>query len=307
MNRLRSSLITLLTVGGLVAPITGSANEEKGMLMRVGYPGRLSTDVSREDAQVAVELWARQVTQKMGKRVIPRINFFDNREMLRAAIESESLDLVVLPVLDFLELREQVGIEPSIVSVLNGNWGFEMALLVKRDRNIERLEQLRGGRLMLQTRAAASSLEEIWLETLLRREGLEESGLFFREVKQPEKTSPAVLAVLFGQADAALVRRLAFDTMAELNPQLSQELTAIATSPGYVPTITYFLSSTEPDKRRAILEGALELHTYPRGRQILTLFANDRVIAFTSEHIASVESLVREYRQLVAAADDGSN
>ena len=65
------------------------------------------------------------------------------------------------------------------------------------------------------------------------------------EVREVEKTSPAILAVLFGQADVALVRRQAFETMVELNPQLETDLEVVANSPDYLPTVTCFLSNTD--------------------------------------------------------------
>ena len=76
MNRTIQSAIAATI---LLAPLSGNGDESQPMLMRVGYSGRLSTDVGRGDVQVAVELWARQVTTKMGLEVVPCIGFFDNK------------------------------------------------------------------------------------------------------------------------------------------------------------------------------------------------------------------------------------
>ena len=298
---------SLAVAGVLLGPSRGDGEADPATLMRVGYSGRMSVEVGREDVQVAVELWARQVTTKMGHQVSPRISFFDDSESLRAAIESESLDMVVLPVLDFLDLRDQVSIDPCLVSQFGGRWGYEFVLVTHRAKGINRLQQLEASKLVLHTRSAPTSLELIWLETLLGREGVNRAEEFFGEVRQVAKTSPAILAVLFGQADAALVTRQAYETMAELNPQLRTDLQIIATSPGYIPTVTCFLRNTDPAKREVMYEGALELHTYPKGQQILTLFANDRVIPFAESYLQGILELKSEYQRLGAPASTGGS
>ena len=304
---MRSSMLAAAVAGLLLAPPGGAGEESQPTLMRVGYSGRMSVEVGREDVQVAVELWARQVTVKMGRQVSSRISFFDDRTSLRAAIESESLDVVVLPVLDFLDLRDQVDIEPCLVSQSGGRWGYEFVLVVHRAKGIERLQQLEASKLVLHTRSGANSLERMWLETLLGREGGWRANEFFADVREVAKTSPAVLAVLFGQADVALVMRQAFETMAELNPQLITDLDVIATSPGYIPTVTCFLPNTEQAKKEAIYQGALELHTHPKGQQILTLFANDQVIPFAESYLQGVLDLRSEHQRLGAAARKGGS
>ena len=299
---MRSSIATATAVL-LLAPLGGAGEESQPMSMRVGYSGRMSVEAGREDVQVAIGLWARQVTAKMGRDVVPQISFFDDRESLRAAIENEELDMLVLPVLDYLDLREMVDIEPCLVSQNGGKWGYEFVLIAQRARGIEQLQRLDGGKLVVHTRSSPNSLELMWLETLLGREGLGRADELFGDVREAAKTAPAVLAVLFGQADAALVMHQAFATMAELNPQLKTDLEIIATSPGFIPTVTCFLDRTDPAKKQVIYEGALQLHTHPKGQQILTLFANDRVIPFADSYLQGVLELRSEHQRLGASAD----
>lgn len=310
MNRtVGSSLLAATVAGMLLAPLPGDGDGSQATPMRVGFSGRLSTDVGREDVQVAVELWAREVAKKMALEVVPRISFIDSRDALLSAIESHELDMVVMSVLDYLDLdpAAEVDIEPAMVSESDGAWGFELVLIVRRAAHIQTLQQLENAKLVLQTKPGGSSLEHLWLQTRLLRDGVADARQFFREVREVEKTSPAILAVLFGQADVALVRQSAFKTMAELNPQLEADLEVIAISPGYLPTLMCFLDHTDASKRAAIYEGALELHTHHQGRQILTLFGNDRVIPFAQSYLSGVRELRSEHQRLVGSARNGGS
>ena len=81
--------------------------------------------------------------------------------------------------LDYLDLAAEVDIEPALVSEWDGAWGFELVLLAKRDARIENLQQLENGRLVLQTKPGGNSLEHMWLETRLKRDGLNDPQQFF--------------------------------------------------------------------------------------------------------------------------------
>ena len=166
-------------------------------------------------------------------------------------------------------------------------------------RGLQELADLENRRLVLEV-GGQGRIPGMWLETALLRAGLRPGAAFFAEVQEAKKASQTVLPVFFGQADAALVRQGAFETLAELNPQLEQELTPLAVSPRLLPGLICFPAGTDPEKKQAVREGALALHPYPRGRQILTLFRVDRVALFKPEFLEPVMTLIAEKEALEA-------
>ena len=272
--------------------------------MRVGYSGELSVDVSEEDVHVAVELWAKQITFHAGRRVSPQIDFYPDVDQIEKAILQRRVDMVVLSALNFLELSKRLRLEPSLVAVVEGQVSLGHLLLARKDRAYGGIERLRNSSLIEASRRSGVTVPAMWLQALLTDHGLGAVDSFFATTTTVGRTAQAVLPVFFGQADVALVRRAGYETMCALNPQLERDLEVLAASPRFLPTVTCFPADVEPDKKRTITEGALALHSHPRGRQILTLFGNDRVVRFEESQLASTLDLVAKYHSVGERSKD---
>jgi len=294
----KGTLAILLTALMLVTSgVRAEESDQGSKIIRVGYSGQLFTETSLRDAQVAIELWTRQVAVGM-ERVIPQIVLFDDLEGMVRAVRAGEVDLLSISTLDYLRIRDHTALEPALASVSGIKAEQEYVLLVRRNREVGSLQALRGGRLMVEIGKRESSVSKLWLNSLLLKMGRETAERFFGGVKQVVKTSQAVLPVFFGQADAALVRKSAFETMTELNPQLERALTALITSPQLLPVLVCFSAGGSAEDKRALLVGAVILHRHPRGKQILTLFQVDKMIPFNSEMLVPVVGLLREYEAL---------
>lgn len=297
---MRSLIFTLIWLFAVRAFAAG-ADEQ---VMRVGYQGRV-TGLAREDVTVAVELWAKQVTAQMGLTLRPQILFYADADETAAALARQEIDVISLSVSDFLDLRERASLEPAFVALVDGeSWASEFVVLVRKDRNIGALSDLRGADVVIESPDRWRSLPALWLADLVRDQASAEPTEFFGALDREDKAAPAILAVLFGRCQVAVVNRRAFQTMAELNPQVGNELAVLEQSPGMLVAVTCIPGYVTAEKRAAITEGAYRLHQYARGEQILTLFGAIGVIPFHPDHLASTERLLRDVAKPLAA--DGS-
>jgi phosphonate transport system substrate-binding protein len=213
-------------------------------------------------------------------------------------LREKTVDLLFLLPQEYLKVRDTLPVVPVVVSTPPKNTYEELVLLVRKDSSVRTAGGLRGKRLVVET-DQKGALPTMWLEILLMKEGIsgDTKGLF-GSVKATKKPSQTVLPVFFKQADACIITRNAFETMAELNPQLGRELLSIASSPPLVSSIGV-LRQDYYDKHGAYLTGELiRLHEDPQGKQILMLFHKDRLIPYRPEHIASVEAMLREHGDL---------
>lgn len=289
----------LLTIALLTAATADAAGEPSASdTFRVGYVGRLFTEVSRDDVEVALRLWAREVAGQLRAQLDPGIRFVASRDELIAQLRLGSLDLVALTTPQYLAIRDSVAIEPVFVTVSGGDSEQVYDLLVRRDRNVGALEDLAGGTLLIHAGRGDESVASLWLDALLLRHGLGPPETFFGTIREATRAAQAALGVFFGQADAALLSRSAFTAMSELNPQLQQDLVALASSPPLLPSLACFPANMPADRRRLVLDGALGLHQRSRGRQILVLFGTERVVRFEPRQLQSVVDLIEERRRL---------
>jgi phosphonate transport system substrate-binding protein len=180
------------------------------------------------------------------------------------------------------------------VSVIGDSWELGYVALTRVTEDIDGIEALAGRRIVVVDPVRRSCLPTLWLEHAVHRVAARQPAAFFAEVTHVQDPSPAILSVLFGKIDAAVVSRRAFETMAELNPQVRRELAVVAESPGLLPAVTCIPAYVAVDRRDDIIEGALRLHEYPKGRQILTLFGTSQVIPFRDEYLQAVAGLVAQ-------------
>ena len=110
-------------------------------------------------------------------------------------------------------------------------------ILARRDSGLTRLADLRN-RTLITCTGQQMGLAQPWLACQLADEGLPPSDPFFRSVQIQPRISSAMLSVFFGKADACLVALSGFETMAEMNPQLADQLVVLATSPEVVSFVT---------------------------------------------------------------------
>ena len=267
-------------------------------VIRMAYSAKQFKGLDLNDVQVAVELWTKQLLARLEESVGVDVLFFQDVSELVSAVEDGELDMIALSTLEYLEIRDRVPVEPLLMGIVEESVFDEYILLVRRDRDLHRLEQLSGMSLMVETGPRAGPVPEMWLESLLLEAGLGPKERFFGTIDEADKVSRAVLAVFFGPADACLVRMQMFETMVELNPQLSEELSILANSPPLLAGVMCFPKNFDLEKRRFLIENALDLYKHPPGQQLLTLFRVSGLVRFQPSCLGGIDALAKEYNRL---------
>jgi ABC-type phosphate/phosphonate transport system substrate-binding protein len=173
-------------------------------------------------------------------------------------------------------------------------------ILVRRDSVINSVADLRGKRIAI-PRGGRNSLAPIWIDTLLMDNSLGEGKSFFKEVREVQKPTQAILPVFFSQIEAAVVAKAAFETSSALNPQVGQQLKVLATSPPFVPMIICMRSSIASDTKAMFLQKALKLHEISGGLQSFNVFKIERLAQWQPRYTDNVRELLRKYGQIKSA------
>jgi ABC-type phosphate/phosphonate transport system substrate-binding protein len=289
------ALAWLLPVG---RPAWSAGAAAEPVVLRIGVATDVLLDVSRKDAQAAFDVWAQQLGRERGDNSETRSFFLEDPDAVATAIRRNEVDLVLLPTLDFLRLqRQQAPIEPVRVGIGARTSLDVEVLLVHRDTLPRGLRGLTGQRLMVQP-GAVGSLSRLWLDTLLAKEGLPDSGQGFGQIRQGLRASQVVLPVFFRQAEAALVKEASFATVGEMNPQVARDVVALARSPGLVHGVVCFNRQIAAESRRLLMTGLEQMSTSAAGRQILTLFRINQLPPYDTSQVANVVEMLRQRETL---------
>jgi len=282
--------------------LTGSANcpSAEPADFRIGYPASAFPGVDTRDAKVAMKVLLSRLVdnfnQENGWSYSATGMIYNDLESMLEAVRSGEINAIWLSSVDYLNLCQPYSLEPFLIASAYDEPTSRYVLLARSDVTLETLKPDRKTTLLLQT-GAMGKIAQLWLDTLLLRNGFAESGEFFSTTNRVERASRAVLPVFFGQADACVVSRKAFETVVEMNPQLKTQLNVLAESPPLINPVSCFCGSVKEEDRRDLKKALSMLKDKPDGEQMLMLFRMNAIFEFHPEYLRSLEELCREYHQ----------
>jgi len=237
---------------------------------------RLFREVNENDARASVKAYAKQIAEIHGLSANPSAIVFTGAAELTSLLKGGEVDVVSIPTQEFLALEESLLTGPFLTSIINGSDYEEYVLLVHADSGVKALSDLKGRRVLVLD-SLQGALAGPWLEVLLGKQMLSPPETFFSGVTRPFKVSQAVLPVFFRQGEACVVTRQGFTLMGELNPQVTNQLRMLATSPQLVPHLTCFRAGLDLSLKEKIVAAVTEANNTTAGRQLMTIFQCDRI------------------------------
>jgi ABC-type phosphate/phosphonate transport system substrate-binding protein len=266
-------------------------------VLRVGYSSKLFADVDIRDVQVAMDMWAKELNRIAGVNTFPKSVIFTDILSMVEAVKNHKVDVLSLSAIDYLSIKDKVPLEPTFVASNGLEKRQERVLLVRKDRGVTKIGQLKGRTLAVLSRSRDEA-SLMWLDVVLAREGIHEREKFFSTIREANKSSQAILPVFFRQVDAAIVSRSSFETMTALNPQIGQEISVLASSKNLLGTISCVHKDLDSGLKKLIIEKAPRLHEKTGTKQMFTLLQTDRIVLFQPSYLDSLADLLREHNEL---------
>jgi hypothetical protein len=118
-----------------------------------------------------------------------------------------------------------------------------------------------------------------------------------------QKVSRIILPVFFGKADACVVTLSAFDIMADLNPQITQQLKMKKQSEGLVFMLVCSTPLTNVEDEAIMQKEAAASLEDPYTRQALTIAQMKNFFPSKPEYMTATEALFERYRRMAARYD----
>ena len=273
-----------------------TAPEPADRVVRLGFTANTFSSVNLDDAMVAMQLWTRELAIVFAEGYSGVATIYDDLDKVTTALDDGAVDLINLPTLDYLSIQDHYRLEPALVGqYIDGQLSERYIIVVHEQSGFATLEDLEGKDLLVGIPGDKRTCR-LWLDVLLARQGRSCSSDHFR-MHSAETASQAVLPVFFGQKEAGVVTGRAFETMAELNPQIGQQLKIVATSPDLTTGILFISSDCSPDIRELTVNSGMKMHETAQGQHILELFGMKRIAGFEPHHLNGVKSLLDEYER----------
>ena len=136
------------------------------------------------------------------------------------------------------------------------------------------------------------------MNTLLLQNNFNEMSGHFSVVLKKRIFSQVILAVFFGQADACIATDYVFETLAELNPQMRNQLKIIAISPPIIHAVTIVRKNIDESLRNNMMNIISNLDQSAEGRQVLMLFKIEQMVPLYESDISTMETILYQYKAL---------
>ncbi len=265
--------------------------------LSLGYTGNTYQETTNKDIKAAVSMLLQKVAWKHFGR--SKAQFYDSVSEMAAALKSGTVQVLCVGPEDFMELRARAPVDPILITASSSGHETELLLLVRKDSGFRSLRDLKNKTLVMPVRnTKVDSMFQVWIETLLMRDGCSNIETFFSSQKETQTSSRGIMTVFFRQADACVVTRQLFNLAAELNPQIGRELVPI-TSINKLSQGIISVDRRLPDNlREKIKQAFLSLPESPEGKQLLMLFQLSKMIPFRPEYLTATEALFTEHQQL---------
>lgn len=285
---------------GLLCPLPVFAQDSTGTVDGAAYEnvrlGLLLPDFRSVDfkaVRAATEIWVRELGKALGYELETSL-YTDWSQMEQDALHNK-IDIMSASPVKYFYLKEEMDVEVVFTTRRANKITRKIYLLVRADSTYQDIADLTHRTVAVQQ---GDEIGVLYLNTLLLRNGLSESDMFFSAVEPKEKHSSAIMAVFFGQADACISYDVIFDTMSELNPQIGTQLRVLRASKELINIIAFVRKDVAPDFADQVKQGIMRVDDTPVGRQIMTLFQIDGLQTIDESELGNIESLMREYKTL---------
>jgi len=256
------------------------------------YSEKLFPKVDLRDAKGSIELWTREIAADMkvsysfSNEFIQGISTVDNDYI------DQEIDLIVLSALEYLVNYEKLkNLSPIIVAAENGKVGVEYLILVHKENNFNSLSDLENNTITF-VDEYSSAIPQVWLDVILKTNGLAISNTFFKKIEVSKNTNQAILKTFFKQVGACVVPKNLYESSVEINPQLAKDLVILKQSELFIVGVLCSHNKLNKDLKVDVIQSAKKILQSIKGRQFAIFFRTGELADFKSEHIESLRMLV---------------
>jgi ABC-type phosphate/phosphonate transport system substrate-binding protein len=293
------ALVSLLLAMAKSVVAAGGATAAPGESppFRLAFSSSMFSDVNETDARAAVMGWGQMLARDVDVPTDPTLSVLRTIDALEHALRAKEVDAVGMTLTEFAAIRHEVAFGRILVNQSEGEATERYVLLAHRDGPVQGLADL-SGRSVLFHANPRSCLAEIWLDTLLLKQGRAPVRAFAGNTLGEARLSKVVLPVFFRRVDACVATRRGYDTLCELNPQLARQLVVLAESQEIVPSLFAFRADYHPSFEQTLFTALQDLTKTPSGQQVLTIFQSQRIAEVPVSHLEPALTLLEEHARL---------
>lgn len=284
IKKIKFLMLVLLFSAEVLGQTTQTKNMGTDDVYRIIFSLNIFHSAKPQEAEAVAQVLANHLKESEKFSLDVDIIIAVDREDILKKIQG-GFDIIILSSQEYYELKNKIQIEPVFVNLTFGYPGYKYFLLVNKADGINDIKQLNGESILIQAREGQDS-PRLWLDYLLEEKKLPEKRKFFKDIKYDNRINNVVLPVFFKKAKVSLVTEAGYRLVSDLNPQVGKDLKILYES-NYIPFGVGCTNASKYDQERKkkVLDVLFDLHNNSYGKQILDLFATEKLTPFKAEYM----------------------
>lgn len=266
---MKKILLTILILILTSQSIVCANNKADQKIVHIGYSKELFNEVDINDALVAIQLWTDQLLNEFKDLYRVENKIYNTNKEIIDAYNNKKVDIISLLSITYFELMDEINLDPLLSSNQTGINGYEYVILSRKESEVVSISDIEDKSIIL-TPSNFSKVSDLWLKS--KTNEVKNKSSFFSKISRATKPSQAILSVFFKKFDACLVPYFTFETMAELNPQIKQELTIVEKSEPLLNGMVFVRKSLENKVKEDFLQFIEKLQISTSGKLLTSLF-----------------------------------
>jgi len=261
--------------------------------LRIGFHRPSFHDYSREDLEISVKI----LTEEMGKElgIETNVTIYEDMKSMNADFEKGTINLIFASPLLIANEVDNSLLADGFKMIPSGGTADRLVILTRKNEGLDNFKSLRNKKLGLVENDPTSDLYVNFLSQSNFKKDYQNS---LKLMPREKKSHQVILKLFFGQIDVTCVYENFYQTTAELNPQILDRVQIIEHIDGILQGAGFFHKNVDPAFRERVINAAIKLNTYPRGRQFLEIFKTEEALRAIPSDLTVTKKLFNDYLHL---------
>ena len=285
-------ILFTLQPAAFYSQLASPETEEKLTLV---YSKKIFPNVDFRDAAASIEIWTKTLMSEINPKFSFANVFIEGIDQADEKLINENASFLILTAIEYLTNREKLkSMVPTLLSSDDeGTIGIQYILIVNRSSNINSLRDLENKTISF-VDDYQNALPHLWLDVLLKREGLSLADEFFKEVFIAQSANQAILRTFFGQIDACIVPKKLLNTSFVLNPQLEFNLIIVKESEPFIAGVFCANKNLSDSVIRDFIKSAKAAIKTDKGKQVALFFRTKEIHDFQATYLDNMKNLIEQ-------------
>lgn len=235
---------------------------------------------------------------KVGEKKL-KVKFYDNaKKLISDFTKNEKIDILTIQGLNYLKNSTEIKNNADTIFIIRDseNDYKQYYFIANKNSNINSIKDIKDKRLALYFE---NYMIQVWLDKLSLQSNKRSYKTLIKEETKKKTESLAILDVYFKKSDFAIISRLAWETMIELNPSLVKKVKIVQKSEKiFFFSVAFLKKKKNKELEKVFLRITKEEKFKSKINQLLMLAKAHSMEIKDKNYLNKIENFYKEYLEL---------